>query len=82
MNYKLRVTTPEFFANRSPEAPEVVQAFKDQLFATFPSTPDNYFVIYNALQNNDPKTFHFDHAAKAYMMMAGKRLLVMSHAES
>lgn len=68
--YKCKKEMPEFFKNRNPESPEIIQCFNSQYYVTFPPSPDNCNLIYTAISNHEPKSYVFDEACKTFIMLS------------
>lgn len=70
--YRIKKSTPEFFANRNVESEAIKNCLKNQNYIALPVTPDNNVLIYHSLRNYDASCYNFDDAAKTYIMTSGE----------
>lgn len=66
--YKLKKTTPEFFANRDLESKEIQAALDHQDYVALPVTDDNCNLIFHRLSSYEPSHYVFDDAVKTYII--------------
>lgn len=67
--YKIKKSTPKFFANRDVDLKEFQDCLNNQDYVRLPVTPDNNYLIFHRLSNHDPNSFHFDSTAKTFIML-------------
>lgn len=70
--YKMKKNSPEFFKDRDPELPAIKKALDNQIFASFPATPQGNLVFYHGLFGYEPRNYNFDDDVKVFMMAAGE----------
>lgn len=67
--YKIKKSTPKFFSNRDVDSKEIQDCLDNQNYVRLPVTPDNCYLIFHRLSNDDPKYYNFDAAAKTFIML-------------
>lgn len=70
--YKIKKSSPEFFANRDVTNEEIQNCLNSQDYVALPVTPDNCHLIFHRLSNQDPNSYNFDAAAKTLIMLSGE----------
>lgn len=66
--YKMKKTTPEFFANRDLDNKEIQSSFDHQDYVSLPVTNDNQNLIFHRLSSYEPKHYVFDDAVKTFII--------------
>lgn len=74
--YKIKKNAPEFFANRDVDSEEIQSCLKNQDYVVLPVTTDNCHLIFHRLSSHDPKDYNFDAAAKTFIMLSGKIVIL------
>lgn len=69
--YKIKKSSPQFFANRDVTSDEIQNCLDNQDYVSLPITPSNCHLIFHRLSNYDPKSYTFDSAAKTFIMLSG-----------
>ena len=69
--YKMKKTTPEFFANRDVKSEEIQSSLDHQDYVALPITPDNCNLIFHRLSSSEPKHYVFDSAVKTFVITSG-----------
>lgn len=67
--YKIKKSTPEFFANRDIASEEIQKCLDNQDYIRLPITPDNCHLIFHRLSSHDAKTYSYDSAVKTFIML-------------
>lgn len=66
--YKMKKSTPEFFANRDLDNKEIQSSLDHQDYVSLPVTPDNQNLIFHRLSSYEPKHYIFDEAVKTFII--------------
>jgi hypothetical protein len=67
--YRIKKSTPKFFANRDVESQEIQSCLDNQHYVRLPLTPNNEHLIFHRLSNFDHNSYNFDSAAKTFIML-------------